>query len=87
MIICIKKKQSIINIKNEDCFGWNVDIKSNKWMPANTDLQNVGLIYNFPKETETSTIRNWISLFTEKKRNLDYSSTMLNAIKRAKYGI
>jgi len=76
-----------LNIKNEDCFGWNVDIKSNKWMPANTDLQNVGLIYNFPKETETSTIRNWISLFTEKKRNLDYSSTMLNAIKRAKYGI
>ena len=75
------------NIRNEDCLGWNIDARQKKWNPVSANCQNTGLIYNFPKGIESSTIRNWISLFTTENKNKLYSSTILNAIKRKKYGI
>ena len=75
------------NKLNVDCSGWNIDVRLKKWMPANTDFQNTGLIYNFPQEIGTSTVRDWTSLLTKGNKNIKYTSIVLNAIKRSYYGI
>lgn len=76
-----------LNTKNEDSSGWNIDSQTNKWEYIDENFQISGLINSFPKESETSTIKNWTEALTVRNIDIDYSSTILRAIKRAKYGI
>jgi len=76
-----------MNALNRTCNGWKIDKKN--WGPANCNFQLSGLINNFWEETNSSNIADWISLVNSKiiKKEKDYSSTVLKAIKRSNYGI
>jgi len=69
--------------------GWKINIKDSMWEIDNQNFQFSGLSTWFPKQAEIENIRTWINGLTKQtaKSKIRNSSIVINAIKRAKYGI